>query len=56
LKQLFYPCDTLKVFNVNKKQSSQRKICCSNLPSKPIANAIDGIKPYSKRMINNVIF
>jgi hypothetical protein len=27
-----------------------------DLPSKAIANAIDGIKPYLKRMIKNVIF
>jgi hypothetical protein len=32
------------------------KICCSNLPSKAIANAIDGIKPDLKRMIKNEIF
>jgi len=36
--------------------SSQKKICCSNLPSQAIANAIDGIKPYLKRMIKNIIF
>jgi len=32
------------------------KICFSNLPSKGIANAIDGIKPDLKRMIKNEIF
>jgi len=33
-----------------------KKICFSNLPSKAIANAIDGIKPDLKKMIKNVIF
>jgi hypothetical protein len=27
---------------------SLKLLCCSNLPSKAIANAIDGIKPYLK--------
>jgi len=36
--------------------SFTKKIYCSNPPSKAIANAIDGIKPYWKRMIKNVIF
>jgi len=38
----------LNVLNVKKNQSSQGTICCSNLPAKAIANAIDGIKPYFK--------
>jgi hypothetical protein len=36
--------------------SFTKKICCSNLPSKSIANVIDGIKPDLKKMIKNLIF
>jgi hypothetical protein len=36
--------------------SSFTKICCSNLTSKAISNAIDGIRPSLKRIIKNVIF
>ena len=40
----------------NGVSSFTKTIGFSNLPSKAIANAIDGIKPYLKRMIKNVIF